>query len=390
MNLHEYQAKKLFSDYFVPVPQGCVVKSAEQVLQAADRIGGKAWVVKAQVHAGGRGQGGGVKQVFSREALQACSRDLLGGRLITPQTGDTGLPVNRLLVEQTLDIERELYLGLLVDRTVQRVVVMVSVAGGMDIEMVAATTPDKIQMVSIDPVAGLMSYQARQLAFGLVLQGRQVSQFVEILSGLYRLLVECDASLVEINPLVVTGDGDLMALDAKINLDDNAIYRHPALAELRDESQEDECERIARQYGLNYIPLHGNIACMVNGAGLAMATMDLIKLYGGRPANFLDVGGGTTADRVSEALKLILSNTHVEVILVNIFGGIVRCDLVAEGLINAIEGAHVSVPVVIRLEGTNVKQGRQILADCHFEITLADGFDDAARKAVAAVPGDAA
>jgi len=391
MNLHEYQAKKLFAKYSIPVPQGGTASSTEEALQVADQIGGDAWVAKAQVHAGGRGKGGGVKVVSSREDLKAYSRDLLGSQLVTPQTDDAGLPVNRLLVEQTLDIDCELYLGLLVDRAKRRIVVMASAAGGMNIEEVAATTPEKIHTAYINPVTGMMPYQGRQLAFALALEGKQVGQFVKILAGLCQLFIECDASLVEINPLVVTGAGagDLMALDAKINLDDNAIYRHPALGELRDESQEDERERIARQHDLNYISLDGNIACMVNGAGLAMATMDLIKLHGGEPANFLDVGGGTTADRVSEAFKLILSNTNVEAILVNIFGGIVRCDLIAEGTINAIDKVHVSVPVVVRLEGTNVEQGRQMLADCDFDIISADGFDDAARKVVATVAGGA-
>jgi succinyl-CoA synthetase beta subunit len=388
MNLHEYQAKHLFAQYAIPVPSGSIASSAEEALKIADQLGGNAWVAKAQVHAGGRGKGGGVKVISSRGELTEFSRSLLGSQLVTPQTGPAGLPVNRLLIEQTLDIQRELYLGLLVDRARRRIVVMASSAGGMNIEEVAASTPDQIHTVHIDPVVGLMPYQGRQLAFSLELEGKQIGQFVKILSGLSRLFVECDASLVEINPLVVTGEGDLMALDAKLNLDDNAIYRHPALGELRDESQEDERERIARQHDLNYISLDGNIACMVNGAGLAMATMDLIKLHGGEPANFLDVGGGTTADRVSEAFKLILSNSSVKAILVNIFGGIVRCDLIAEGIIAAIESVHVSVPVVVRLEGTNVEQGRQMLADCDFDIISADGFDDAARKVVAAVAGD--
>jgi succinyl-CoA synthetase beta subunit len=385
MNLHEYQAKKLFSQYAIPVPDGATAGSADEALQVADQVGGEAWVAKAQVHAGGRGKGGGVKIVSSRDELKAFSRDLLGSQLITPQTGPEGLPVNRVLVEQTLGIDRELYLGLLVDRAKRRIVVMASAAGGMNIEEVAATTPEKIHTAHINPVTGMMPYQGRQLAFALDLEGKQIGQFVKILSGLSRLFIECDASLVEINPLVVTEEGQLMALDAKLNLDDNAIYRHPGLGEQRDESQEDERERIARQHDLNYISLDGNIACMVNGAGLAMATMDLIKLHGGEPANFLDVGGGTTADRVSEAFRLILSNTNVEAILVNIFGGIVRCDLIAEGIIQAIDNVHVEVPVVVRLEGTNVDQGRKMLAECDFDIISADGFDDAARKVVAAV-----
>ena len=389
MNLHEYQAKKLFTQYAIPVPDGGTASSADEALQVADQLGGDAWVAKAQVHAGGRGKGGGVRVVHGREELKNFSRDLLGSQLVTPQTGEAGLPVNRILVEQTLEIKRELYLGLLVDRARRRIVVMASAAGGMNIEEVAATSPEQIHTTYIDPVTGLMPYQGRQLAFSLSLEGKQIGQFVKILTGLARLFAECDASLVEINPLVVNGQDELMALDAKLNLDDNAIYRHPELGELRDESQEDERERIARQHDLNYISLDGNIACMVNGAGLAMATMDLIKLHGGEPANFLDVGGGTTAERVSEAFKLILSNDNVRAILVNIFGGIVRCDLIAEGIIKAIDAVHVTVPVVVRLEGTNVEQGRQMLEECDFDIISADGFDDAARKAVAAVAGDA-
>ena len=387
MNLHEYQAKALFERYQIPVPRSGVALDPASATAVADEIGGKAWVVKAQVHAGGRGKGGGVKVVQSKEELSGFTEGLLGTHLITPQTGPEGLPVNRILVEQTLDIQRELYLGILVDRARRRVVVMASAAGGMNIEEVAANTPEEIHTIHINPIVGMMPYQGRELAFALALEGKQTGQFVKILFGLYKLFTECDASLVEINPLVVTGAGDLMALDAKLNLDDNALYRHTELAGQRDESQEDERERIAREHELNYISLDGNIACMVNGAGLAMATMDLIKLHGGEPANFLDVGGGTTAERVSEAFKLILSNPNVEAILVNIFGGIVRCDLIAEGIIQAIDQVHVKVPVVVRLEGTNVDQGRKMLAESDFDIIAAEGFDDAARKAVAAVGG---
>lgn len=385
MNLHEYQAKALFEHYQIPVPLSGMAVDSAAAATVADEIGGKTWVVKAQVHAGGRGKGGGVKIVTSKEELSVFTEGLLGSNLITPQTGPEGLPVNRVLVEQTLDIERELYLGMLVDRARRRVVVMASSAGGMNIEEVAAKTPEKIHSIHVNPITGMMPYQGRELAFALDLQGKQVGQFVKILFGLYQLFTECDASLVEINPLVVTRAGDLMALDAKLNLDDNALYRHPQLAEQRDESQEDEHERIARQHELNYISLGGNIACMVNGAGLAMATMDLIKLHGGEPANFLDVGGGTTAKRVSEAFKLILSNPNVEAILVNIFGGIVRCDLIAEGIIQAIDQVHVQIPVVVRLEGTNVDQGRKMLAESDFDIIAAEDFDDAAGKVVAAV-----
>lgn len=387
MNLHEYQAKALFNRYDIPVPDSGVASDISGALVAADAIGGNEWVVKAQVHAGGRGKGGGIRVVSGKEELAEISGKLLGSRLVTPQTDARGLPVNQILLEQVLDIQRELYLGLLIDRAKRRVVIMASAAGGMNIEEVAAQTPEKIHTIHVNPVSGMMPYQGRELAFALDLQGRQVGQFVRILAGLYRLLTECDASLVEINPLVVTAQGEMMALDAKLNLDDNALYRHPALSELRDESQEDERERTARKHDLNYISLDGNIACMVNGAGLAMATMDLIKLHGGEPANFLDVGGGTTAERVSEAFKLILSNPKVEAILVNIFGGIVRCDLIAEGIIQAIDQVHVKVPVVVRLEGTNVEQGRKMLAESNCDIIAAEGFDDAAAKVVAAVQG---
>lgn len=387
MNLHEYQAKALFNRYDIPVPDSGVASDISGALVAADAIGGNEWVVKAQVHAGGRGKGGGIRVVSGKDELAEISGKLLGSRLVTPQTDARGLPVNQILLEQVLDIRRELYLGLLIDRAKRRVVVMASAAGGMNIEEVAAQTPEKIHTIHVNPVSGMMPYQGRELAFALDLQGKQVGQFIRILAGLYRLLTECDASLVEINPLVVTAQGEMMALDAKLNLDDNALYRHPALSELRDESQEDERERTARKHDLNYISLDGNIACMVNGAGLAMATMDLIKLHGGEPANFLDVGGGTTAERVSEAFKLILSNSKVEAILVNIFGGIVRCDLIAEGIIQAIDQVHVKVPVVVRLEGTNVEQGRKMLAESNCDIIAAEGFDDAASKVVTAAAG---
>ena len=390
MNLHEYQAKALFRQYKISVPNGVVVNNVDITGTVAEEIVGNAWVVKAQVHAGGRGKGGGVKLVSSLEELEDFAGKLLGSNLVTPQTGPEGLPINQLLIEQTLGIKRELYLGLLVDRALRRVVVMASAAGGMNIEEVAANSPEKIHIQHIDPITGVMPFQGRELAFSLGLEGKQVGQFVRILAGLYKLFTECDASLVEINPLVVTEDDMLVALDAKINLDDNALGRQPELAELRDVSQEDKRERIAREHDLNYISLDGNIACMVNGAGLAMATMDLIKLHGGEPANFLDVGGGTTAERVSEAFKLILSNSKVEAILVNIFGGIVRCDLIAEGIIQAIDEIHVGVPVVVRLEGTNVEEGRRMLAESDFDIISADGFNDAAIKVVAAVSGESA
>ena len=385
MHLHEYQAKQLFADYGVPVPPGRMVETVRDAGVAAKGLGGKRWVVKAQVHAGGRGKAGGVELVDSVDAVEKIADRLLGSRLQTRQTGSPGLPVQRLLVESTVDIERELYLGLLVDRARERIVVMASAAGGMDIEEVAASNPGAILTEAIHPAVGLQAYQCRNLAFGLGLEGEQIKAFTRLLGGLYRLFDQQDASLVEINPLVVTGAGELLALDAKLDIEDNALYRHSKLSELRDPSQEDEKERAASQHGLNYITLDGNIACMVNGAGLAMATMDLIKLHGGEPANFLDVGGGATAERVAEAFKLILSDNKVRAILVNIFGGIVRCDLIAEGIIQAVREVGVDLPVVVRLEGTNVEQGKAMLAESGLSIIPAEGLTDAAEKVVAAV-----
>ncbi|MHA1567966.1 MAG: ADP-forming succinate--CoA ligase subunit beta, partial [Alphaproteobacteria bacterium] len=357
MNLHEYQSKALFREFGIPVPAGQVIGDLAAARAAARQLGGERWVVKAQVHAGGRGKAGGVKVVQGEAELEAAVQALLHQRLVTPQTGVDGQPVNQLLIEQPVAIARELYLGMLVDRSRERVVFMASEAGGMDIEEVARSHPDKLLTLEINPVTGLMPFQVRQLGFALGL-GKQVKALAPIMQGLYRLFLQNDLSLVEINPLVLTAEQQLLALDAKINLDDNALYRHPQLAELRDPGQEDPREAEARQHGLNYVRLDGDIACMVNGAGLAMATMDLIKLHGGEPANFLDVGGGTTADKVAEAFKLILSDPKVRAILVNIFGGIVRCDLIAEGIIQAVREMHLTVPVVVRLEGTNVEQGR--------------------------------
>ncbi len=387
MHLHEYQAKQLFADYGVPVPEGRMVESVQDAAAAAKALGGERWVVKAQVHAGGRGKAGGVQLVDSVEAVEKAATGLLGARLQTRQTGSPGLPIHRLLVEGTVDIDRELYLSLLVDRARERVMVMASASGGMDIEEVAARDPAAILTAAIHPAVGLQGYQCRNLAFGLGLGGDQVKAFTRLLGGLYRLFEQQDASLVEINPLVVTGSGQLLALDAKLDIEDNALYRHPNLTDLRDPTQEDEKERAASEHGLNYITLDGNIACMVNGAGLAMATMDLIKLHGGEPANFLDVGGGATAERVAEAFKLILSDDKVRAILVNIFGGIVRCDLIAEGIIQAVREVGVNLPVVVRLEGTNVDQGKAMLADSGLSIITADGLTDAADKVVAAVTG---
>ena len=384
MNLHEYQAKSLMLDFGVPVPQGHAVESAEAAVEAAQKIGAERWVVKAQVHAGGRGKAGGVKLVSSLDEVKQAAAAMLGQRLITQQSVAEGLPVNKVLVEAVSDISQELYLGLLVDRSSRRVTFMASAAGGMDIEQVAAETPEKILTVSIDPAVGLQSFQVRKIGFGLALSPALQKELYRVMNGLYRLFMDLDASLVEINPLVVTAEDKLLALDGKINLDDSALYRQPSLAELRDPSQEDEKEHSAAEHELNYITLDGSIGCMVNGAGLAMATMDLIKLHGGEPANFLDVGGGTTAERVSMAFNLILSDKKVKAILVNIFGGIVRCDLIAEGIIQAVQQSDIQVPVVVRLEGTNVEQGRKLLRDSGLAIITAEGLNDAAQKVVAA------
>ena len=384
MNLHEYQSKQLFAKYDIPVPRGFPADNPDAAVEAAEKIGGNLWVVKAQVHAGGRGKAGGVKLARTLDEVLQYAKDMLGTQLVTHQSGPEGLPVNMVYVEEGSEIERELYLSMLVDRDVSRVSFIASAAGGMDIEQVAKDTPEKIFTVAISPAAGLQAYQARQLAFGLGLDKTQSRQFAALISALYRLYEECDASLVEVNPLIVTKAGDVLSLDAKINIEDNALYRQKALLELRDASQEDPKESEAAEHDLNYVSLDGDIACMVNGAGLAMATMDLIKLHGGEPANFLDVGGGATAERVSAAFKLILSNEKVSAILVNIFGGIVRCDLIAEGIISAVKEVGVSVPVVVRLEGTNVDKGRSLLAESGLDIIAANDLTDAAQKVVAA------
>jgi succinyl-CoA synthetase beta subunit len=385
MNLHEYQAKQLFSRYGIPVTRGEPATTPAQAMAAADRLGGEFWVVKAQVHAGGRGKAGGVTLARNSDEVGAAAAAMLGTQLVTRQTGPEGLPINQVFVEAGSDIERELYMSMLVDRSQERIAIMVSQAGGMDIEEVAAKTPEKIITVVIHPVAGLQSYQARKLGFGLGLSHDQLKHFIPLAQNLYRLFVELDASLVEINPLVVEKSGDLLALDAKLNIEDNALFRQPKMQAMRDPTQEDAMERRAAEHDLNYVSLDGNIACMVNGAGLAMATMDLIKLHGGAPANFLDVGGGATPDRVAAAFKLILSNASVKVILVNIFGGIVRCDLIAEGVIQAVREIDVAVPVIVRLEGTNVDQGKALLAESGLDITAAENLTDAAQKAIAAV-----
>jgi succinyl-CoA synthetase beta subunit len=387
MHLHEYQAKQLFADYGIPIPKGGVLESADGAARLADSLGGSAWVVKAQVHAGGRGKGGGVKLVKDVQALEETVRALLGSRLVTPQTDAEGLPVNHVLVEQTVPIAREIYFSMLVDRTRERIGLMASKSGGMNIEAVAASDPGAIVTETVNPAVGLQGYQCRNLAFALELDGKQISAFSKLLAAAYALMLDCDAGLLEINPLVVTAAGDLVALDAKVDLDDNALFRHPQLAQLHDASQEDEREHAAQQHGLNYIRLNGNIACMVNGAGLAMATMDLIKLHGGMPANFLDVGGGATADKVAEAFKLILSDPRVEAILVNIFGGIVRCDLIAEGILQAISEVTVTVPVVVRLEGTNAAAGLDMIAQSSLAVLTASDLNEAADMVVAAVQG---
>jgi succinyl-CoA synthetase beta subunit len=385
MNIHEYQAKSLFRTYGIPVPNGEIATTANEAIAISKQLDGNGWVVKAQVHAGGRGKAGGVRLCKSSAEVEQAAGDLLGQRLVTAQTSHEGQPVNQLLVETPTEIQRELYVGMLVDRARERVVLMASAAGGMDIEEVARKHPEQLHTLYIDPVVGLQGYQVRQVMFALSLteHGKALGQ---ILQGLYRLFMDKDASLVEINPLVVTPSG-LLAIDAKINFDDNALYRHPDILEMRDKSQEDVREAEAHEHGLNYVSLDGDIACMVNGAGLAMATMDIIKLHGAEPANFLDVGGGTTAERVAEAFKIILSDSKVKAILVNIFGGIVRCDLIAEGLIKAIQEVEVSIPVVVRLEGTNAEEGRQLLASSNMEIIAAANLDDAAKKAVSAARG---
>lgn len=384
MNLHEYQAKQLFARYGIAVSSGEVADSPKTARSAAASLGGDLWVVKAQVHAGGRGKAGGVKIAKSLDEVQQITASMLGQRLVTKQTGPEGLPINQVFVEAGSAIERELYLSIVVDRAAERVAFMASASGGMDIEAVAAATPEKIFTVAVNPGAGLQPYQVRKLGFGLGLTASQMKQFATMCNRLYKLFIECDLSLLEVNPLIVNAAGDLLALDAKINIEDNSLFRQPGLVSMRDTSQEDEMESRAAAHDLNYVSLDGNIACMVNGAGLAMATMDLIKLHGGRPANFLDVGGGATPERVSEAFKLILSNPAVTAILVNIFGGIVRCDLIAEGIIQAVKEINISVPVVARLEGTNVEKGKALLAQSGLAIMAADDLTDAAKKVVAA------
>ena len=394
MNIHEYQAKQLLAKYGVAVPKGGVAYTADEAVKAAEDLGGSIWVVKSQIHAGGRGAGrfkddssdkGGVRVVKSVDDVRQNVTEMLGKTLVTKQTGADGREVKRVYIEEGCDIARELYLGILIDRATSRVTLMASTEGGMEIEEVAEATPEKILRIDIDPATGMQAFHARQVAFGLGLEGDQVKSATKFLMGMYRAFTELDASIVEINPLVVTGAGDVIALDAKMNFDDNALFRHKDVAELRDEDEEDPTELEAAKHELNYIKLDGSIGCMVNGAGLAMATMDIIQLEGGSPANFLDVGGGATKERVTEAFKIILSDPNVEGILVNIFGGIMRCDVIAEGVVAAAKEVSLSVPLVVRLEGTNVEKGKQILADSGLPIKSADDLGDAARKIVQAV-----
>jgi len=389
MNFHEYQAKQLFADYGIPVPAGINATTAGEAVAAAEELGGDMWVVKAQVHAGGRGKAGGVKLVRSLDEVRTESERMLGMTIETYQTGGLALPVDSVLIAEATDIETELYLSALVDRGHRCVTFMGSAAGGVDIEQVAADTPEKIVNVRVDNTGGFAPFHARKMGFGMGLSARHVKQLGKIMDGLYRLFREKDLSLVEVNPLIIDGNDDLVALDAKINADENALFRHPDLADMRDTAQEDPTEVAASEHDLNYVTLDGNIACMVNGAGLAMATMDVIKLNGGEPANFLDVGGTADAERVAAAFNLILAGDNVEAILVNIFGGIVRCNLIAEGIIEAVKAVGVEVPVVVRLQGTNADQGRQMLADSDLAVIPADDLNDAARKAVAAAKGEA-
>ncbi|HAU2127329.1 TPA: ADP-forming succinate--CoA ligase subunit beta [Legionella pneumophila] len=385
MNLHEYQAKQLFASYGLPVPRGEVAYNVEDALLVASQLSTSRWVVKAQVHAGGRGKAGGVKLVSSKDELAAVAKSMLGTRLVTYQTDARGQPVNAILVEETCEIDKELYLGAVVDRPTRRVVIMASTEGGVEIEKVAHETPEKIFKVVVDPLVGVMPFQCRETAFKLGLKDDQIKQFTHLMMGLGKMFVDCDLSLLEINPLVITKSGQLICLDGKINIDGNALFRQPKLKNMRDVSQEDDRENRASDWELNYIPLDGTIGCMVNGAGLAMATMDVIKLHGGEPANFLDVGGGATKERVSEALKIIVSDEKVKGILVNIFGGIVRCDLIADGILAAVKEVDVKIPVVVRLEGNNAQLGAEILNKSNLNVIAATSLTDAAKKIVAAV-----
>ncbi len=387
MNLHEYQAKQLFAEYGLPVSKGVAAETPAEAARAADVIGGDKWVVKAQVHAGGRGKAGGVKLVSSKAEIEEFAKQWLGKNLVTYQTDENGQPVSRILVETCTDIGQELYLGAVVDRSSRRIVFMASTEGGVEIEKVAEETPEKILKATIDPLVGAQPYQARDLAFQLGLNPAQVKQFTTIFLGLAKMFQDYDFALLEINPLVITTEGNLHCLDGKINIDGNALYRQPKIKEMHDPSQEDEREAHAARWELNYVALDGNIGCMVNGAGLAMGTMDIVKLHGGQPANFLDVGGGATKERVIEAFKIILSDENVEAVLINIFGGIVRCDLIAEGVIGAVEEVGVKVPVVVRLEGNNAELGAKVLAESGLNIIAATSLTDAAQQVVKAAEG---
>ena len=389
MNFHEYQAKELFASFGIPVPAGIVAATPLAAVEAARELGGDMWVVKAQVHAGGRGKAGGVKLVKSKDEITEFAKQWLGKNLVTYQTDENGQPVSKILVESCTDIAEELYLGAVVDRSSRRIVFMASTEGGVEIEKVAEETPEKILRATIDPLVGAQPYQGRELAFKLGLQGEQIKQFVKIFMGLALMFVEKDLALIEVNPLVITDEGNLHCLDAKLGVDGNALYRQSQLREMHDPSQDDERESHAAQWELNYVALDGNIGCMVNGAGLAMGTMDIVALHGGFPANFLDVGGGATKERVSEAFKIILSDSKVKAVLINIFGGIVRCDLIAEGVIGAVEEIGVEVPVVVRLEGNNAELGQKVLADSGLNIIAASSLADAAQQAVEAAGGTA-
>jgi succinyl-CoA synthetase beta subunit len=383
MKIHEYQAKTILAKYGVPVPQGEIAFDAAEAGEVARRLGGGTVVVKAQIHAGGRGKGGGVKVVKGADEAQAATQKMIGMNLITHQTGPEGQKVQRVLVEQGLKIKRELYLGLVLDRTTERPVLMVSSEGGVEIEKVAEETPERIFKEFVHPAIGLSAFQTRKLAFALGLEGAQVGQAAKMMAALYQAFVATDASLLEINPLIVTDEGNLLALDAKMNFDDNALYRHADIKELRDLAEEDPLEIDASKYSLNYIKLDGFVGCMVNGAGLAMATMDIIKLAGGEPANFLDVGGGANAEQIKNAFRILMADKHVRSVLINIFGGILRCDILAEGVIAAVKDLGVPVPIVIRMEGTNVEKGKQMLRESGLNFTTADDMNEAAQKVVA-------
>ena len=385
MNIHEYQAKAILKEYGAPVAKGGLAKKPKKALKVAEKLGGNVWVVKAQVHAGGRGKGGGVKLCKSLDEVKKAARDILGMNLVTHQTGPEGKLVRKVYVEEGSSIERELYLSCLIDRSTSRIAFICSTEGGMDIEEVAAKTPEKILTMPIDPAAGFSPFNGRRIAYALGLEGAAVKQCVGLISALYRIMLDKDAGLIEINPLVVTGEGNLLCLDCKMNFDGNGLFRHPDIMAMRDIDEEDPTEVEASEFGLSYVKLDGDIGCMVNGAGLAMATMDIIKHYGANPANFLDVGGGASREVVTEAFKIILSDPNVKGILVNIFGGIMRCDIIADGIVHAAREMNIPVPLVVRLEGTNVEKGKQILAESGLDIIAADDLGDAARKVVKAV-----